>query len=157
MSDATDAVYTRVGKWLLHARDDILLARNALTMKSSCPYRLVAYHAQQCADKCLKAYLVLRGIDFPYTHNLSRLIELCPADSAWLDEADSAVDLTPYAVTTRYPGRDEPVTRQEAASAVRVAGELETLVRQDIMARVRRARGQAGLSHLGLGPDEEAT
>jgi len=29
-----------------------------MTMKTSVPYRLVAYHAQQCAEKCLKAYLV---------------------------------------------------------------------------------------------------
>ncbi len=27
-----------------------------------CPFRLVAYHAQQCVEKYLKAYLVLHGV-----------------------------------------------------------------------------------------------
>jgi HEPN domain-containing protein len=43
--------------------DDLRLAKQALLMKS-CPYKLAAFHAQQCAEKYLKAYLIDQGIDF---------------------------------------------------------------------------------------------
>jgi hypothetical protein len=42
----------------LHADEDLRLARHAFKLKSATPYKLIAYHAQQCAEKCLKAYLV---------------------------------------------------------------------------------------------------
>jgi len=67
MSDTEPAVVAKVRQW----------ARHALTLTSGCPHRLIAYHAQQCAEKYLKAYLVSAGVDFPYTHNISRLLELC--------------------------------------------------------------------------------
>ena len=37
-------------------------------------FGLVCYHAQQAAEKALKATLVARGLPFPYVHNL---ITLC--------------------------------------------------------------------------------
>jgi HEPN domain len=60
----------KVLQWLNYADEDIQLARHALTLSTAVPYRLVAYHAQQCAEKALKAYLVRHRIDFPYTHNM---------------------------------------------------------------------------------------
>jgi hypothetical protein len=41
--------------------------------------------------------------------------------SARADLALAAADLTPYAVTTRYPGEVEPVTAEERTEAVRAA------------------------------------
>jgi HEPN domain-containing protein len=35
------------------------------------------FHAQQVAEKCLKAFLAYRGVMFPYTHNLTKLVEFC--------------------------------------------------------------------------------
>jgi len=37
----------------------------------------VCFHAQQAAEKCLKAFLAHRSVEFPYTHNLAKLIEIC--------------------------------------------------------------------------------
>ena len=36
----------------------------------------IGFHAQQAAEKLLKAALVVRGVDYPRTHNLGVLIEL---------------------------------------------------------------------------------
>ena len=121
----------KVAQWLAYAEEDLRLARHAMTMDSQCPCRLVAYHAQQCAEKHLKAYLVMHGVDFPYTHNLGVLLERCAEHSremaAGLDEAN---ELTPYAITTRYPGEDEEVDRHEAESAIEVATRVRRAVRQ---------------------------
>lgn len=98
------------------------LAEHGLVMASSCPYRLIAYHAQQCAEKHLKAYLVYKGIDFPYTHNVSRLLELCSEQGEnWLKTLEDAEELTPFAITTRYPGEDTEVTKEEALRAITIA------------------------------------
>lgn len=64
-------------KWVYYAEEDLRLAKQGLKISSSCPYRLIAYHAQQCAEKYLKAYLVFKQADFPYTHNIRSLIKLC--------------------------------------------------------------------------------
>ena len=36
----------------------------------------LGFHAQQAAEKLLKAALVARAVDYPRTHNLGALIEL---------------------------------------------------------------------------------
>ena len=62
-----------------YAEEDLRIAKYSLTMESSCPFRLIAYHAQQCAEKNLSrkfSGLVFHHIDFPYTHSITRLLEI---------------------------------------------------------------------------------
>lgn len=51
MSVTENDILRKVRQWLQYADEDLLLARHALTLKSTAPYRLIAYHAQQCAEK----------------------------------------------------------------------------------------------------------
>ncbi len=104
-----------------YAHDDLRYARHGMTLQNDPPCRLIAYHAQQCVEKCLKAYLVLKNIDFPYTHNISLLLELCQPSASWVKEIQFADKLSPYAVSTRYPGEDDEVTRDEAEEAIAIA------------------------------------
>jgi HEPN domain-containing protein len=93
------------------------------------PYRLIAYHAQQCAEKCLKGFLVYHKVDFPYTHSIGQLLRLCGEFASWPQILQNAKELTPYAVTARYPGEDEEVTKAEAIRAVELAQQVRTQVR----------------------------
>lgn len=120
-------IVRKVHQWLSYAEEDLRLARYGLTMSSSCPYRLIAYHAQQCAEKYLKAYLVLNETDFPYTHDIRSLLKLCKKE--WIKELNEADQLTPYAVTTRYPGEDEKVTKEETEQAIYLATQVRQTVR----------------------------
>ena len=70
MNVPRDVVLKRVRKWIQFADEDLRLAEHALKLSSGCPYRLIAYHAQQCAEKYIKSFLVFHEIEFPYTHNL---------------------------------------------------------------------------------------
>jgi HEPN domain-containing protein len=67
---------------------------------------IVAFHAQQAVEKSLKAVLASSGVDFPFTHNLAALFQLCEDSGvdvpAKLEEADL---LTPYAVAAITEGR----------------------------------------------------
>jgi len=122
-------IQKKVSEWLSFADDDIGLARHALMLEGKCPYRLIAYHAQQCVEKHLKAYLIFHYVDFPYTHNISRLLELCDEHTAtnWIEELKIAEELTPFAITTRYPGQDEEVSKEEA---IRTAERVREVVRK---------------------------
>jgi HEPN domain-containing protein len=122
-------VLRKSSQWLEFAEEDLRLARHGLTLTSGVPYRLIAFHAQQCAEKYLKAYLVYHGIDFPYTHNISRLLELCAKKGGWVDEVTEAEELTPFAITARYPGEDEKVAENESIHAIEVAAQLRNVVR----------------------------
>lgn len=63
--------------WISYAEEDLGLAQYALKMPGSRPYRLIAFHAQQCAEKYLKAYFVYPDVDEIVTE----------------DEAKQAVDM----------------------------------------------------------------
>lgn len=84
-------------------------------------YELLCFHAQQAAEKSLKAVLISRGISFPRTHDLKLLIEWLPAGMSRLPLLMDAVILTEYAVVYRYPGASEPITDEEYHNLVRLA------------------------------------
>lgn len=82
----------------------------------------LCFDAQQAAEKALKAVMMSRGIDFPYTHDIARLLAVLQVDGMTLPESMlSAARLTTYAVQARYPGLDEPVEEPEYLEAVEVA------------------------------------
>jgi len=77
---------------------------------------IVAFHAQQAVEKSLKAVLASGGVDFPFTHNLASLFQLC--EDAGVDvpaELKEADLLTPYAVAARY-GSKSPATVDRATA-----------------------------------------
>jgi HEPN domain-containing protein len=107
--------------WLQRARSDLALGRAALASPDVLKED-VCFHAQQCGEKALKALLVNRQIPFRRTHALEILIDLLKDRDLHIpDEIDQSVSLTQYAVETRYPGEWEPVTYDEASSALATA------------------------------------
>lgn len=123
MNVPSEHIRERVQKWIQFAEEDLRLAEHALQLSSGCPYRLIAYHAQQCAEKYIKAYLVFHKIDFPYTHNLRKLLQICGEEL--LTVLEQAETLTPFAITTRYPGLDEEVSLSEALSAIELSKKVK--------------------------------
>lgn len=128
MSVTEREIIQKVQQWFTYGDEDLRLAKHGLTLASDTPYRLIAYHAQQCAEKFFKAYLIYYRIDFPYTHNIAQLLELCPDKHEWGTSLQDAEELTPFAITTRYPGEDEVVTEAEAKRAIEIAENVRTIV-----------------------------
>ena len=109
--------------WVTRAEEDFALARAALRRKQPLASG-ACFHAQQCAEKYRKALLLSRGADFPKTHDLLLLNNLCSANGILLEIDPRHLNtLTDYAVRTRYPGNDP--TSGDAKEAV----ELTKLVR----------------------------
>jgi HEPN domain-containing protein len=75
------------------------------------------FHAQQITEKCLKAFLAYNKVAFPYSHNLTKLIEIAVGiDPAFRSQISTVSPLTPYAVELRYDDSIWP-TRQVAEEA----------------------------------------
>src|SRR4051812_31288376 len=90
-------------EWLARADLDLQLAERALSILPVLAAG-AAYHAQQAAEKALKAFLAAHNQPFPFTHNLAVLLPLCQAlDTAFLGFGSVAATLTPFATQFRYP------------------------------------------------------
>lgn len=63
---------------LARADDDIALVRAAAQF-GEISDASVGFHAQQAAEKLLKATLARRRVAYPFTHDLERLLELIAA------------------------------------------------------------------------------
>ena len=70
-----DRVLWVVREWVQKAENDLKNAVNTLKMGEDCPTDTVCFHAQQCVEKYLKAFLVSRDIDFPRTHDIGDLVD----------------------------------------------------------------------------------
>lgn len=123
-----EAVKTAVSRWLIKAEHDLTTAR---TMLSTDPpvTDTACFHAQQCVEKCLKAYLVAVGVQVERTHYLPRLIALCADNNPEFELlSDTAAELTDYAVTDRYPDNWREIPLEEAQEAAGKAGEAMAFV-----------------------------
>lgn len=107
--------------WLRHARADLAFATSPLPKDGL--YSTLCFHAQQAAEKSIKAVLVFQGIEFPKVHSLTRLIDLLPSDIIRTADLLESARLTVYATAFRYPGEeDEPdVSGDKYQEAVRLA------------------------------------
>jgi len=64
---------------------------------------ILGFHAQQAAEKMLKAVLSSRGIEFPFTHRLADLIDTIRENGITIpEELEDLRFLTPFAVEFRY-------------------------------------------------------
>jgi len=107
-----------VREWLDYAEADYTLTQELLDTGNRIRPWLIAFHAQQAAEKYLKAYLASRRIDFPFTHHIGRLLEICATVAIWPARLEPATELTDYAATSRYPGEAVKVTRRDARRAI---------------------------------------
>jgi len=118
-----------VRQWIEKAEHDIRNAEYTLTLKKNCPFDTVCFHAQQCAEKYLKALLVSRSIPFPKTHDLRILMQLVPKEVKLGLRMNEVLPLNRYTIEARYPGDWEPITRKEAKEALAIARMVRQAVR----------------------------
>lgn len=103
--------------WIKKAEQDYEAAV-ALSRKRKVPVPdVVCFHAQQCAEKYPKAFLVNHRVYFPKTHDSVQLLDLAVALEPSLALLKPfLMALNPYAVMFRYP--DEHATATESRRAI---------------------------------------
>jgi len=121
--------------WLAKAELDLRAADLELGTPDAGLLSDVAFHAQQAAEKALKAFLALHDEPFRKTHSIEEIGRACTAiDPALGELVDAAAPLTEFAWKFRYPGDVSDPTREEAERAVAVARELVRAVKASLTA-----------------------
>ena len=108
-------------EWLRFARSDLAAARVVRGDPDVLPCQ-VTFHAQQAAEKAIKAVLVHDGQPFPFTHDLSELIwRVERAGRPWPEVLQDVETLTPFAAQTRYPSDFQQPSQVEVDQAIQYA------------------------------------
>lgn len=110
-------------EWLKHARSDLKVARISEGQEEIFPEQ-VCFHAQQAAEKAIKAVFLANKIDFPFVHEIKILHDILENAGVIIpgNVRDSS-KLTPYASETRYPGDFRDIDAKEVAEAIQIAEE----------------------------------
>lgn len=109
--------------WVAKAEADFISAGREFRARISPNYDSACFHAQQSAEKYLKAVLVVAGVAFPKIHSLTALLHLIlPVEPSWSLLRPDAAQLTIYAVEFRYPGKsaDKLLARDALIQSKRV-------------------------------------
>jgi HEPN domain-containing protein len=119
-----------VYEWLRKARHDRRMAEAGLAQTPPIT-DAAAFHCQQAAEKCIKAYLLYRQHAFERIHDLRALLDACvQLDPAWEQLRDTVEPLTAYAVRFRYPGVSDPSVEEVRAALAVVAAVEDFVVRR---------------------------
>jgi HEPN domain-containing protein len=122
-------------EWIAKAENDLKNATHTLKLGADCPTDTVCFHAQQCVEKYVKAFLVASEIAFPKTHDVETLVELMPRHARVSLTVEQQRRLTDYATVMRYPGPYNPVMLSEAKEAVRLARHVRREIRKSLEAK----------------------
>lgn len=115
--------------WVLKAEHDLLAIRS-LIAGAIVPWDMVAFHAQQGAEKYLKALLVLHEQVVPKVHDLERLLQLCVATDPSLSQCvTDCRRLTQLGFVSRYPDNPDEPSERDAREAIRLAERICDAVR----------------------------
>ena len=121
-------------EWIQRAEADYVAVQQLLLPADLLLRNIICFHAQQCVEKYLKAWLQEANIPVPRAHNLEELLDLIvPKLPAWSDWQPDFKIITKYAVEPRYPST--PVTVENTQHAGSICEE----VRQAIRARLKLA------------------
>jgi HEPN domain-containing protein len=117
-------------EWAQKADGDYTAAK-CLTQGTAPVYDAICFHAQQCVEKYLKAWLQEANFAFRRTHDLEELLDLVtPTVPAWSKWAPDFLILTTHAVDFRYPGKSSSPT--DADHALKVCEDVRNTIRANL-------------------------
>lgn len=118
-------------EWVDKVEGDFSSLLRELRARKSPNYDGACFHAQQCAEKYLKARLNESSIAFAKTHDLLALLALfLPIEPLWSALAPNLAALNPYGVRFRYPG--DWADREEIKDALKNCRVVREEVRKSL-------------------------
>lgn len=117
-----------LNQWLSKADEDFWAAEQLM---EECRFPgVVGFHAQQAAEKYLKAFLTWHQVEFPKTHDIGKLLDLVSTVNDILASSlQDANILSVYGVDIRYPGDIPELTIQEAEKTVTLAEKVRDAIK----------------------------
>jgi HEPN domain-containing protein len=116
-------------EWVNKAEGDFATAERELRAADNPNYDAVCFHAQQCAEKYLKARLQEADVAFGKTHDRIALLDLAlKVESSWEILRADLQSLTLFAVAYRYPG--DSADEDDARESVTRCRNIRRIVRR---------------------------
>jgi len=116
--------------WIRKADGDYRTARREFKVFRQPNYDAACYHAQQCAEKYLKGFLVLNGKPYLRTHFLNRVLEDCLLVDPSFEFIRHPCEEITGIDDIRYPS--EFATKEDATIAL----DAMTVIRKFIRAKI---------------------
>lgn len=92
-------------EWIAKAEGDFAMMERECQVQEDPNYDGICFHAQQCAEKYLKARLCEADISFGKIHDLVALLEqVLSIEPEWETFREDLAYLSDFSVTFRYPG-----------------------------------------------------
>lgn len=115
-------------EWVDKAEGDFAVMERESRARKNPNYDAVCFHAQQCAEKYLKARLTEAGAGFGKIHDLVALLDQAlDCEPMWEIYREDLAFLSDFAVSYRYPG--ESADRESAVDARRRCREFRLAAR----------------------------
>ena len=118
-------------EWIQRAEADYITVQQLLLTANPLLHNIICFHAQQCIEKYLKAWLQETNMPVLRTHNLEELLALIvPTRPDWSDWQPDFKIITKYAVEPRYPG--DPRTAEDTHHATHICNAVRQAVRTQL-------------------------
>ncbi len=88
--------------WLDYAKSDLALAKNGRKV-AEVRMGALCFHAQQAAEKAIKALLIKSWVPFPKIHDIGELFQLLPTNFSPPPKVKEAAELSQFVEKGRYP------------------------------------------------------
>jgi HEPN domain-containing protein len=118
-------------EWINHAEKDLGSARFLINMHPK-PLEIICFHCQQCAEKLLKGFLVLKGAEIIKTHDLLFLVKkCCEYEKEFSKIEKQCIRLTDFGTNIRYPSSLE-ITEADVTLALKDITDINGFILQRI-------------------------
>jgi HEPN domain-containing protein len=122
-------IIKKVKQWITKAENDLKVCIHEINYQEPV-IDAICFHAQQCVEKYLKAYLVFHQQYFRKTHNIEEITNLCKKidqdfDLIFKIKAD---EITIYATELRYSDDLIMPSIEEAKEAIAIAEKVKDFV-----------------------------
>jgi len=119
-------------QWIELANKDLALAEHTAKTMRPTPHEIVCFHCQQFVEKYLKAFLVSKGQEPPYIHDLAKLASLCEAENPIFGQIkQKCIILAEYGVQPRYPGGMQ-IIEEDMVRALHFAADIRNFFREKV-------------------------
>jgi HEPN domain-containing protein len=106
----------RYESWISRAKSSYELSKAIVS--NDIYFEDLCYQAQQAVEKAFKGLLIYFGVEPEFTHNIGVLIKELGKYTEINDKIREGMQLTNYAVQTRYPGTYSEISKEEYEKAI---------------------------------------
>jgi HEPN domain-containing protein len=126
----TEAEQIHINQWIEKAEHDLIAAK-LIVEHQPIILDIACFHCQQAVEKLLKTLLVFKKEEFPKTHNLDLLQQMCSNHQPGFAAIDLK-NMEDFAVRRRYPHDFIRPEIEETKEFIQITEAVKVLVLQEI-------------------------